>query len=263
MSVKQSVCVPMVLGDMALNRELFKRIKSLGYDAVEFWNREDLGDYRSLFRIIKESGLDIATISGHNSLPDGMNNPENFDRIEKELTTSIAVAAEFEIPGLICFSGNRNGKDSDVTGMKHCARILKRVAPLAEKSGVNLNMELLNSKVDHPGYLCNNSDWGFALCEMVGSERVKLLFDIYHMQIMEGNIIETINKNWQHIGHFHTAGVPGRQDMDGTQELNYTPIAQVIDKSSYPWFVGHEYKPKAEVWDSLKNTHTLFSGLNL
>jgi hydroxypyruvate isomerase len=258
MSVKQSVCVPMVLGDVPLNRDLFIKIKNLGYEAVEFWNRENLGDFESIFRTIKDVGLEIATISGHNSLSDGMNNTDNHNRIEAELRDSIEVAARFGIPGLICFSGNRNGKESDVTGMKKCARILKKVAPLAEKAGVNLNMELLNSKVDHPGYQCDRSDWGVTLCEMVGSERIKLLYDIYHMQIMEGNIIETIEANWQYIGHFHTAGVPGRQDMDETQELNYAPIAQAIGKTGYPWFVGHEYKPKGEPWVSLEKTFTIF-----
>lgn len=259
MSVKQSVCVPMVLGDVPLNKELFIKIKNLGYEAVEFWTCESLGDFESVFKTISEIGLQIATISGHDSLPDGMNNPENHDRIEKELRESIEVAARYKIPGLICFSGNRNGRDSDSTGMKECARLLRRVAPLAEKKGVNLNMELLNSKVDHPGYQCDHSDWGFALCDMVGSDRVKLLYDIYHMQIMEGNIIETIEKNWQYIGHFHTAGVPGRQDMDSSQELNYAPIARMINKTGYPWFVGHEYKPKGEVWQSLEKTFSLFN----
>lgn len=131
---------------------------------------------------------------------------------------------------------------------------LRRIAPYAEARGVNLNMELLNSKVDHPGYECDHSAWGLEVCRRVNSPNVKLLYDIYHMQIMEGDIIRTITENMQWIGHFHTAGVPGRRDFDDTQELNYRGICRAISDSGYEFYVGHEYKPKGEVYASLRRT---------
>jgi len=128
---------------------------------------------------------------------------------------------------------------------------LRRVAPYAEAKGVNLNMELLNTTVDHPGYECNHSAWGVAVCEQVNSPNVKLLFDIYHMQIMEGNIISTIRNNIRWIGHFHTAGVPGRRDFDDSQELNYRGICRAIAESGYNFYVGHEFKPKGDPYEAL------------
>ena len=133
---------------------------------------------------------------------------------------------------------------------------LRRVAPYAEKKNVNLNLELLNSKVDHPGYQCDHTKWGAAVCEKVGSPRVKLLYDIYHMQIMEGDIIRTIRENIRWIGHFHTAGNPGRNDMDDTQELNYAGICRAIAETDYGYYVGHEFKPKR---NPVKALHHAFS----
>jgi hydroxypyruvate isomerase len=191
---------------------------------------------------------------GHGALPDGLNKYENHDRIEAELKESIDVAAECDVPGLICFSGNRNDGQSDYEGMIACARGLRRIAPYAEEKGVNLNVELLNSKVNHPGYQCDHTDWGLALCEMVDSPRVKLLYDIYHMQIMEGDIIRNISKGIDRIGHFHTAGNPGRNDMDDTQEMNYRGICKAIADTGYDLYVGHEFSPKGDPVDALKET---------
>jgi hydroxypyruvate isomerase len=129
---------------------------------------------------------------------------------------------------------------------------LRRVAPYAEECGINLNLELLNSKIDHPGYQCDHTAWGVAVCERVGSPRVKLLYDIYHMQIMEGDIIRTIRENIKWIGHFHTAGVPGRNDLDDTQDLNYRGICSAIASTAYDLYLGHEYKPKGESLPSIQ-----------
>ena len=129
--------------------------------------------------------------------------------------------------------------------LENCALGLCRVAGAAEEAGVTLVMELLNSRVDHAGYQCDHTDWGVRVCERVGSPRVKLLYDIYHMQIMEGDVIRTIQQHNHHFAHYHTAGVPGRHDLDGTQELNYPPILRAIAETSYEGYVGQEFIPKA------------------
>lgn len=134
------------------------------------------------------------------------------------------------------------------------------MAPYAEKHGVNLNVELLNSRVDHPLYQADHTDWGVALCEMVGSERVRLLYDIYHMQIMEGDLIRSIRKNIAHIGHFHTAGNPRRQDLDDTQELNYTGICRAIDEAGYDLYVGHEFTPVGDRLEAARHAFRVCSG---
>jgi hydroxypyruvate isomerase len=134
---------------------------------------------------------------------------------------------------------------------------LRRVAPYAERKKVNLNLELLNSKVDHPGYQCDHTAWGVAVCERVNSPRVKLLYDIYHMQIMEGDLIRTIRENVHWIGHFHTAGNPGRNDMDDTQELNYAGICRAIAATGYELYVGHEFAAKGDLVEALRRTFAL------
>ena len=153
----------------------------------------------------------------------------------------IPKAAEAGIPNLICFSGNREGQN-DYEGLINCARGIRRVIPVAEKYGVTIIMELLNS-YGHADYQCDKTPWGAALCDMVGSERFKLLYDIFHMQIMEGNIIENFTKYSRYIGHIHTGGVPGRHELDETQELYYPAIMAAVVKTGYKGFVGHEFVP--------------------
>ena len=167
---------------------------------------------------------------------------------------SIVIAARYGIPGLITFSGNCQPFQSDLEAIDACADGLRRIAPYAEEKGVNLNMELLNSKVNHPGYQCDHTAWGVAVCEKVNSPRVKLLYDIYHMQIMEGDIIRTVRQNCKWIGHFHTAGNPGRNDMDNTQELNYAGICHAIAGTGYEYYVGHEFKPKGDLIEAIRTT---------
>jgi len=149
------------------------------------------------------------------------------------------------LDNVICFSGNRDGLD-DEQGMKNCAEGLKKLMPIAEKHGVTVTMELLNSKVNHKDYMCDHTAWGAGLCEMIGSDRFKLLYDIYHMQIMEGDVIATINKYQSYISHYHTGGVPGRNEIDDTQELYYPAIMKAIQKTGYKGFVAQEFIPKRE-----------------
>ncbi|MFQ6097700.1 MAG: hydroxypyruvate isomerase family protein [Armatimonadota bacterium] len=171
---------------------------------------------------------------------------------------AISITAANNIPSLICFSGNREGLD-DLQGLRNCAACLKRVAGYAEDKGVTLCTELLNSKVNHPDYQCDHTAWGVVLCELVGSPNVKLLYDIYHMQIMEGDIIRTIQNNIEHIGHFHTAGNPGRHDMDDEQELYYPAIARAIANLDYDGFVGHEFSPKGDKMQAMKAAYEVWN----
>ena len=156
----------------------------------------------------------------------------------------IPKVAENGYKNLICFSGNRRGIDDQV-GLKNCVERLSKIIPTAEQHGVVLQMELFNQQ-DHPDYMCDSSDWGVALCKAIGSDHFKLLYDIYHMQIQEGNIIDTIRKYHPYFGHYHTAGVPGRAEIDHTQELNYTAIAQAIHQTGFDGYLAQEFVPKAE-----------------
>ena len=255
MRIKQSICYPMFKpGGMSLET-LFKIGAEIGYASVELWNREE--DFEDVVALAKKYDLAVATLCGHASLPDGLNKRCNHDRIEDELKTSIDIAARHGIPGVICFSGNRQPHQNEMEAIEAVADGFRRVAAYAEEKGVNLNLELLNSKVNHPGYQCDHTAWGVAVCERVNSPRVKLLYDIYHMQIMEGDVIRTIRENIQWIGHFHTAGNPGRNDMDDTQELNYAGICRAIADTGYDLYVGHEFKPKGDPVEALRQTFAL------
>jgi hydroxypyruvate isomerase len=195
---------------------------------------------------VTRAGLTCAVANGPAShIQKGFNDPSMFDYLLKEYQRLIPRAAEAGIPHIICFSGNRAGLD-DKQGLENCAKGLEPVIKLAEKHGINLIMELLNSKVDHKDYQCDHSAWGIELVNKAGSERFKLLYDIYHMQIMEGNIIDTIRKNISYFAHFHTAGVPGRNDLDASQELNYPAIFKAIKETGYQGFIGQEFIPKKQ-----------------
>lgn len=233
-------------------------VAEIGFAAIEVMSPtpEELAEIVSTARA---HGLAVASMVGHASLADGFNRAENHARIEAELRAKIDLAAEHGIGGLICFSGNRNPGQSDLEGLVVCAQGLRRIAPYAEAKGINLNIELLNSRINHPGYQADRSDWGAALCEMAGSPRVKLLFDIYHMQIMEGDSIRAIQRTVGHVGHFHTAGNPGRQDLDDDQEMNYTGICRAIAASGYDLYVGHEFRPKGDALAALRHAYAVCS----
>lgn len=248
MPVKQSVCVP-ILPPMDRD-ELYKALADIGYPAIEIWGRGD--DFDGVCAAAETYGLKVVSMIGHDSLTDGLNRPENHGRIEAELCVSIDIAAERGIGGLICFSGNIVEGMKEEEAIDNTADGLRRVASYAEDKGINLNIELLNSKVDHEGYQCDCTDWGLEVVERVDSSRVKLLYDIYHMQIMEGDVIRTIGEHSGAIGHFHTAGNPGRSDLDDTQELNYAAICAAIAATGYDGYVGHEFRPKGDVLPALK-----------
>jgi hydroxypyruvate isomerase len=175
----------------------------------------------------------------------------NHDKLVADATDMIPKAAAAGVPNIVCFSGNRRGM-SDAEGIANCVTGLKRLAPLAEQHGVTLCLELLNSKVDHKDYQADHTAFGAAVVEGVASPRVKLLYDIYHMQIMEGDVIRTIRNNFQHIAHFHTGGVPGRNEIDETQELNYRRVMEVIADLGFTGYVAQEFIPKRDPLTSMR-----------
>ncbi len=223
------------------------KVKALGFHGVEMPPRDK-------FDLLRDNGFTIVTIGGHKSLEDGLNKRENHNRIADELNANFEVAKQYGIPNLIVFSGNRNGL-SDEEGAEITIEGLQKVAPAAEKAGITLVMELLNSKVDHADYQCDHTLWGVKVVEAVNSPRVKLLYDIYHMQIMEGDLIRNIRDHIEHIGHFHTAGNPGRRDLDDEQEIYYPAVAKAIHDTGYNGWLGHEFGPKGDAFASLKQAY--------
>ncbi len=171
-----------------------------------------------------------------------LNRKENHDAIEKQFREAINQAAAAKVPNLIIMSGNRAGM-SDAEGLENCVLGLNRIKPMAEDKGVTVCLELLNSKVNHKDYMCDRTAWAVEVSKRVGSPRVKVLYDIYHMQIMEGDIIRTIRENIQHFAHFHTGGNPGRHEIDDTQELNYRAISQAIVDLGFTGYFAHEFVP--------------------
>lgn len=237
--IRQSFCLGLFLKEGIRLDDLLGRAREIGYEAVEIWHREG-APFEQLVEVSAKHGLCIASMSGHHSLTDGLNDPDNHSRIEDELNESIELAAEHGIPGLIVFSGNRDGRD-DEESIEVCAEGLGRVIRTAEEKGVNLNLELLNSRRDHPGYQCDHTAWGVRVCRAVGSPRAKLLYDIYHMAIMEGDLVETIRAHIDYIGHFHTAGNPGRGPLDENQEIYYPAVCRAIASTGYDLYIGHEF----------------------
>jgi len=239
-NIKQSVC-RWCYGSIPLDK-LAAEAAKIGYKSIELLTPED-------FKTVKPFGLTCAMLRCA-SIPDGLNRTENHDRIEQELRRHIDFAAAEGIPNVICMSGNRRGMPDDV-GLENCAIGLKRVVGLAEEKKVTICMEGLNSKIDHKDYMYDFTKWGVALVKKVGSPRFRLLYDIYHMQIMEGDVIRTIRENHEFIAHYHTGGVPGRHEIDETQELNYPTIVKAILNTGYTGYLGQEFNPKREPVASL------------
>jgi hydroxypyruvate isomerase len=235
---KQSVAWWCLVPRLMAPEQLVRAAAEIGYAGIDIAPQEHWG-------LIRNHGLAISAFGAHASIADGLNRREHHDRIEREILANLRLAEQWGIPNLICFSGNRVGLADDV-GAEICAEGLRRVARAAEDVGVTLVLELLNSKVDHHDYQADRTAWGVRVCEMVGSPRVRLLYDIYHMQIMEGDIIRTIREQHPWIGHYHTAGNPGRNEIDDTQELHYPPIMRAIAATGYDQFIGQEFIPTGD-----------------
>ena len=209
------------------------------------------------FPLLKKHGLIPTMVPGAMTLTGGCNHKEDHPAVERAMRELIDKAAEAGAPNVIALSGNRRGI-SDQEGMDNVVAFLSRVKAQAEDKGVTVCLELLNSKVNHPDYQCDRTAWAVEVCKRVNSPRVKLLFDIYHMQIMEGDIIRTIRNNIQWMAHFHTAGNPGRHEMDDTQEINYRGIARAIADLGFQGYVAHEYSPLRDPIQSLQETLAIF-----
>ena len=204
------------------------------------------------YEVPRKYGL-ICTMgyAGGGTIPDALNRVENHAAIEAAFRTNIPLAAKAGVPNVITFSGNRRGM-SDEEGARNTVIGLNRVKKIAEDHGVNICMELLNSKVNHPDYMCDHTAWGVGVMEQVNSPNVKLLYDIYHMQIMEGDLIDTIRANIQWLGHFHTGGVPGRHELDDTQEVQWDGVMRGIVDAGFKGYVAHEFLPVHDPFTSLR-----------
>jgi len=211
----------------------FKQLGMVGMDLVG----------PSEWKILKENNLISTMCNGAEiSLTEGFNTVQYHDKLVKNYIEHIHYVADAGYTNLICFSGSRKGMD-DETGLNNCVTGLKKIMAIAEKRGVVIQMELLNSRVDHKDYMCDRSSWGVELCKRLGSPNFKLLFDIYHMQIDEGDIIHSIQTNHQYYGHYHTGGVPGRNEIDERQELYYPAIMRAILQTGFKGYVAQEFIP--------------------
>jgi len=191
---------------------------------------------------LKKHGL-VCTMTPTHGIGKGLNRKENHEECLAAIRRAIEATSEWGYRNVICFSGNRAGMD-DEEGLKNCAIALKQVVGLAEQKKVTICMELLNSKRNHKDYMCDRTHWGVELCKRVGSPRFKLLYDIYHMQVQEGDVIATIRESAEYIGHYHTAGVPGRNEFDDTQELYYPAICRAIIETGFDGYMGQEFIPR-------------------
>ncbi len=233
--LKQSVCLG-VFGRSELDLDAkCREAARLGVYGIDLVGPE-------AFTVLKKHGLVPTMVPGGSSIKSGINDKNNHAEIDRRMRAAIKAAADAGAPNVIALAGDR--KDiSDEQGLDNTEAFLNNIKAQAEDQGVTICMELLNSKVNHPGYMCDHTVWGVDVCKRVNSSRVKLLYDIYHMQIMEGDIIRTIRDNFKYLGHFHTAGNPGRHEFDDTQEMNYTGICKAIADLGFQDSVAHEYSP--------------------
>jgi hydroxypyruvate isomerase len=217
--------------------ELCLVVRRLGFSAIDLVGPGE-------WHILKQHGVDSSMCNGAElNLEDGWGDAKFHKPLIENYRKHIDLVSEAGYKNLICFSGNKRGMDPE-DGLKNATIGLKKILAQAEKRGVIIQMELFNSKIDHPDYFCDNSAWGIELCKRLDSPNFKLLYDIYHMQISEGDIIRTIQNNHQYFGHYHTAGVPGRNEIDDTQELFYPAIARAIQATGFKGYVAQEFMPK-------------------
>jgi hydroxypyruvate isomerase len=225
--------------------ELCVYAAQIGLKAIDLLNPDE-------YEIPGRHGLVCSmAYAGGGEIGSALNRVENHARIEDGFRKNIPLAAKAGVPNVITFSGNRGGM-SDEEGAKNTIAGLNRVKKIAEDHGVTICMELLNSKVNHKDYMCDHTAWGVQVVQAVNSPRVKLLYDIYHMQIMEGDLVRTIQQNIQWLGHFHTGGVPGRHELDGTQEVQWDGVMRGIAAASFQGYVAHEFVPARDPLTSLR-----------
>jgi len=230
--------------------EFCRNVADMGLTAIDLLDEKDWATVRE-FGLICSMGY-----AGGGSIPDALNNKANHEAIVKNFEKNIPTAAKMGVPNVITFFGNRKGM-ADAEAVDNCVAGLNRVKKIAEDSGVTICVELLNSKWNHKDYQGDHTPFGVQVIKAVGSPRVKLLYDIYHMQIMEGDVIKTIQDNIQHIAHFHTGGVPGRHELDDTQELNWATVCRAIVDTGYKGYVAHEFVPTRDPLTSLREAVAL------
>lgn len=247
--LKQSVC-RWCYNKIPLD-EFAKAVSEMGLKGIDLLT--DPNDWPTA----KKYGLIPTMVTGAGNIPDACNRKDLHDKLFKDFEENIARAAANGVPNVITFSGNRKGM-SDGEGLENTVTILNRAKSIAEKHGVTICLEYLNSKVDHKDYMFDHIGWGVEAIKRVNSPRVKILYDIYHAQIMDGDIIRTIRANIQHIAHFHTGGNPGRNELDDTQELNWRTIAKAIADLGFQGYVAHEFVPKRDPLKSLREAAELF-----
>jgi hydroxypyruvate isomerase len=223
--------------------DLAREGKRIGLESVELLDPVD-------WPVVQRHGLTCAMANGVTKIPEGLNRLEHHAVMVPGMIERIKACADAGLPNVICFSGNRAGMDDEL-GLANCAVGLKQIVGEAEKRRITVCMELLNSKVNHKDYMCDHTAWGVELVKRVGSERFKLLYDIYHMQIMEGDVVSTIRENHPYIAHYHTGGVPGRHEIDSSQELNYAAISRAIKETGHRGFVAQEFIPVRDPYVSL------------
>ena len=232
--------------------EFARRCRAIGLVGIDLLHPDE-------WPVVQQAGL-VPTMGYPTRRDDfiatGFNNPAHHPMLLRELEETIPRAAAARVPNVIAMFGNRRGI-SDEAGAAACTAGLRRIAPLAEQYGVTICVELLNSRVDHRDYHGDRTPWAVGIIRDVGSPRVKLLYDIYHMQIMEGDVIRTIRDNIQWIGHFHTGGVPGRREIDDGQELNYRAVARAIADLDFEGYVAHEFMPSRDPMTSLEEAYRL------
>ena len=231
--------------------ELCRESKRIGLQGIDLLSENE-------WEVPKAHGLACAVANGPGPIADGWNRPDLHDKLVAEGERLLPLVAKSGIPQMIVFSGNRRGM-ADGEGIANCVAGLKRLIPTAERLGVTLVMEMLNSKVDHKDYHADRTEWAAQVARGLGSERFKLLYDIYHMQIMEGDVVRTIGQYAPMIGHYHTAGVPGRNEIDDTQELNYKRIAQAVAATGFTGYVAHEFMPRSSPMDKLSQAQAIFA----
>lgn len=241
--IKQSICRGCLRKAGLDNEQTARLLVEMGLAGRDLVGPQD-------WDVLKKYDLVATMVPGAGSIKKGLNDKTMHPKFLEDFRRNIPAAARYGWPNVICMAGDRKGI-GDEEGMDHCHAILKEAVKIAEDEGVTICMEMLNSKVNHPGYMCDNYDWAFELCRRVDSPRFKMLFDIYHMQIMEGDLIATITKHIRHIGHFHTAGVPGRHELDENQEIYYPAVMRAIARTGYDGYVAHEYTPVRDPIPSL------------
>lgn len=236
-NIKHSVC-RWCFDDIPLE-DFAKTCKKLGIEAIDLLKPSE-------WETVEKHGLNCSMATDEFAVIEhGFNDPANHQELQENYKGLIKKAAKHKIKNVICFSGNRRGMD-DETGIKNCAEGLRPLLEFAQEHQVTLVMELLNSKVNHPDYMCDHTQWGVALAEELDHPNFKLLYDIYHMQVMEGDVIATIRKNHKHINHYHTAGVPGRNEINDTQELYYPAIVKAIAETGFDGYLAQEFIPTYE-----------------